>query len=215
MDRTCTHTLNIGVIAIHEVSSTESLCVLLDNKFNWKTHIHYVSCKLSIDISLISKAKWLSNDDSLVTLYYSCVHSYMCYRNHVGEAHWVKLIKANYSTKTNLSNYFWNDTDRTLRPNVSGIGFHQVNWFKRIHSWGNRVLLQFQKRSNMLSMNISSQLYIFRIHETLLFCMLHSFNVLSIFFISFRSPMAVIKCWILVHMRPYSLSFLNALSRMP
>ena len=177
----------------------ESLCVLLDDKVNWKTHIHYISCKLPIGISVISKLKRLSNDDSLVTLYHSFIHSYICYRNHValrwrqngrdsvsnhqprhcllsllfgrrskktsklrvtglcvgtspgpvnsphkgpvtrkifpfddvimGEAHSVKPIKAKYSTKTNPSNYFWNDTNRTLRPNVWGIGLHQINWF--------------------------------------------------------------------------------------
>ena len=84
--------LNIDSNVITEVSSTKFLGVFLDNKLIWKKHIDYIVAKLSRGIGLISKARKLLNADALLTLYYSFLHPYLCYCNHVWRSTYLQKL---------------------------------------------------------------------------------------------------------------------------
>ena len=85
-------TLNIEGNAMGEVSQTKFLGVYIDNQLTWKKHIHYIAGKLFRGIDLVAKARQLLNSDALITLYYSFIHLYLCYCNHV----WGSTYVTNY-----------------------------------------------------------------------------------------------------------------------
>ena len=57
------------------------LGLLLDNNSTWKNHICSVEKKLGKNIGLLSQAKYLLDESSLKTVYFSYIHSYLNYAN--------------------------------------------------------------------------------------------------------------------------------------
>ena len=55
------------------------LGVILDNKLNWKTHITYITQKVSKSIGILSRARKLLNPVILRQLYYSFLYPYLTY----------------------------------------------------------------------------------------------------------------------------------------
>ena len=53
------------------------LVVLLDENSTWKPHITYIENKIAKSIGLLFKAKPFLNKQSLLSLYYSDIHSYI------------------------------------------------------------------------------------------------------------------------------------------
>ena len=69
---------------IMEVSDTNFLGVIIDNKLNWKPHIRYMcSTKVAKGIGIILKARKVFNHETLSTLYYTFVYPYLNYCTHV------------------------------------------------------------------------------------------------------------------------------------
>ena len=65
-----------------EIARTESikfLGVSLDENLSWKTHIKYIENKISKNIGILFKARPFLNKKSLLSLYYSYIHSYINY----------------------------------------------------------------------------------------------------------------------------------------
>ena len=65
-----------------EIAKTESikfLGVLLDENLSWKTHIKYIENKISKNIGILLKVRPFLNKKSLLSLYYSYIHSYINY----------------------------------------------------------------------------------------------------------------------------------------
>ena len=123
--------LNIDGISINEEGSTKFLGVLLDNKLNWKKHIDYVSRKLSRGIGMISKAKKYLNGDSLVTLYYSFIYTYMCYCNLI----WGSTYESNLKKLTILQKRIIRIISGTrpkehTDPLFETIGTYEIHEFK-------------------------------------------------------------------------------------
>ena len=57
------------------------LGVLLDDNLSWKEHIKYLENKIAKNIGLMYRAKPFLDKESLLTLYYSYIHSYLNYAN--------------------------------------------------------------------------------------------------------------------------------------
>ena len=66
--------------------SIKFLGILLDEKLWWKEHLKLTENKAAKNIELIYKAEAYLNKDSLLTLYFSYIHSYINYANLVWEA---------------------------------------------------------------------------------------------------------------------------------
>ena len=53
------------------------LGLFIDNKLNWKAHIQHVLTKLSRGNKMISKIRYYVNNQCLLNLFYSFVHSHI------------------------------------------------------------------------------------------------------------------------------------------
>ena len=66
---------------ITQVSSVKFLGVLVDEKLNWKEHIHNVTNKMSKSVGVISKITEYINRKCLLALYHSLVYPHITYCN--------------------------------------------------------------------------------------------------------------------------------------
>ena len=77
-----------------EIARTESvkfLGVFLVENLSWKTHIKYTENKISKNIGILFKARPFLNKKSLLSLYYSYIHSYINY----GSVSWGSTCRTN------------------------------------------------------------------------------------------------------------------------
>ena len=65
---------------IKEVT-TKFFGVLIDQHLSWKTHIDFVSKKISKSVGIIAKARFYLSSQTLMTLYYSLVYPFLTYCN--------------------------------------------------------------------------------------------------------------------------------------
>ena len=68
---------------IMEVSETKFLGVIIDSKLNWKLHIRYVCTKVTKGNGIILKTRKVLNHETLSTLYYTFVYTYLNFFIHV------------------------------------------------------------------------------------------------------------------------------------
>ena len=73
--------LNIGGSKLIQVNQTKFLGIIVDDRLNWNSHIHYVTSKLSKSIGILSRARRYLNEKILVTLYNSFIYPYLLYGN--------------------------------------------------------------------------------------------------------------------------------------
>ena len=66
---------------VERVKSIKFLGVLLDENLSWKDHIKYIENKVAKNIGLLYRAKLFLDKFSLLTLYYSHIHTYLNYAN--------------------------------------------------------------------------------------------------------------------------------------
>ena len=66
---------------IKRASYTKFLGVPLDENLSWKEHLKYTENKIAKTIGLMYKAKPFLDKDSLLSLYFSYIHSYINYAN--------------------------------------------------------------------------------------------------------------------------------------
>ena len=83
--------LSINIQEIKRASYNKFLGVLLDENLSWKEHLKNTENKLAKVIRLIYKAKPFLDKDSLLSLYFSYIHSYISYTNLA----WVSAHKTN------------------------------------------------------------------------------------------------------------------------
>ena len=73
--------LSINNQEIKRASYTKFLGVLLNENLSWKEHLKYTENKIAKSIGLMCKAKPLLDKDSLLSLYFSYIYSYINYAN--------------------------------------------------------------------------------------------------------------------------------------
>ena len=78
-ERKTTLNLTLNGTVVEEKTVAKYLGVFIDNKLNWKAHIQHVLTKLSRGNGMISKIRYYVNDQCLLNLYYSFVHSHINY----------------------------------------------------------------------------------------------------------------------------------------
>ena len=74
-------TLTINNQEIKRASYTKFLGVLLDENLSWKKHLKYTENKIAKSIGLMYKAKPFLIKNSLLSLYFSYIYSYINYAN--------------------------------------------------------------------------------------------------------------------------------------
>ena len=66
-------------ITVEQVNSTKFLGVYIDDKLNWNVHIDYISKKISKNIGVITRARKVLDQKTLVSLYYTFIYPYLNY----------------------------------------------------------------------------------------------------------------------------------------
>ena len=66
---------------VERAKSIKFLGVLLDENLSWKDHIKYIENKVVKNIGLLYRSKLFLDKNSLLTLYYSHIHTYLNYAN--------------------------------------------------------------------------------------------------------------------------------------
>ena len=85
--------------------SVEFLGVMLHENISWKEHIKTVENKLSKNIGLLCKSKQLLDNESLKSIYFSYIHSYLNYANIAwASTDPTKLKKNTFFTKISSAN---------------------------------------------------------------------------------------------------------------
>ena len=73
------------------IPSIKLLGVVLDENLSWKDHIKYTENKISKNIGILHKARDYLSKESLLSLYYAYIHTYINYSNLA----WASTIKTN------------------------------------------------------------------------------------------------------------------------
>ena len=73
--------LSINNQEIKRASHTKFLGILLDENLSWKEHLKYTENRIAKSIGLMYKAKAFLDKVSLLSLYFSDIHSYINYAN--------------------------------------------------------------------------------------------------------------------------------------
>lgn len=71
--------IRINGIEIEKVTEIKFLGITIDNKLSWKSHIGHIQRKISKNIAIINKAKYVLNYKALYILYSSLILSYLTY----------------------------------------------------------------------------------------------------------------------------------------
>ena len=129
-------TLTINDTIIKRDNTTKFLGILIDENLTWKPHIQYIENKISKNIGLLYKAKFLLNQKSLKSIYFSFIHSYLNYANVAwGNTHQTKLKKLVRFQK-HASRIIYNE-DRTaharpLMKSLNALNVYQINILQNI-----------------------------------------------------------------------------------
>ena len=74
--------LNLNILYNQNIAccnTSKYLGVIIDNKLNFKTHIHNIESKVSRSVGILSKFQFLLPSSTLFQLYYTLVHPYLIY----------------------------------------------------------------------------------------------------------------------------------------
>ena len=98
--------LNINNREIARTESIKFLGVFLDENLSWKTHIKYIENKISKNIGILFKASSFLKKKTLLSLYYSYIHSYINYDSVPWGSTCRTNLKKKLSTKACSSHHF-------------------------------------------------------------------------------------------------------------
>ena len=66
---------------LERVANTKFLGVFIDEDLNWKHHTSQIALKVSRNIGVLNRVKYILSSEILLTLYYSMIHPYFLYCN--------------------------------------------------------------------------------------------------------------------------------------
>ena len=73
--------LILNNITLERVNSIKVLVDILDENINWNLHIELVRNKISKNIGILYRASFYLDKESLKSIYFSFIHSYIGYYN--------------------------------------------------------------------------------------------------------------------------------------
>ena len=104
--------------------------MILDEHHTWKSHISYVSNKISKSIGIIRKSSYFLLEQSLLTLYYSMVYPYLHYCNIVWASTYAsnlfRLVLLQKHTVRILNNSTFDSHTSEIFRNLRLLKFHDI-----------------------------------------------------------------------------------------
>jgi hypothetical protein len=71
--------IKMGDTTLERVKTIKYLGVMFDEQFDWKTHISYLTSKLSSSVGVLSKLRYFTNTQTILQVYNSLVSSHLNY----------------------------------------------------------------------------------------------------------------------------------------
>ena len=128
--------LKIANREIERINAIKFLGILLDENISWKNHIRSVEKELAKNIGLLYRAKYLLDDSSLKTIYFSYIHSYLNYANIAwGSTYRTKLKTIHYHQKHAARIVFDQDKlihSRPLLRSLNALNVYQINLYQHL-----------------------------------------------------------------------------------
>ena len=126
--------LHIFNKTIERTSSIKFLGVMLDEHITWNEHIKTIGKKLAKNIGLLYKARVLLDKESLKTIYFSYIHSYLNYANIAwASTYFTKLKPIHCQQKHAAGSVFGKDRlthSRPLLRSLNALNIYQINIYQ-------------------------------------------------------------------------------------
>ena len=107
---------------------------MLDENITWSNHINIIEKKIAKNIGLLYKARALLNKESLKTIYFSYMHSYLNYANIAwASTYFTKLKTIHYQQKHAARIIFYEDIlthSRPLLRSLNALNVYQINLYQ-------------------------------------------------------------------------------------
>ena len=139
-------TLYIDAYKIKRVYFTKFLGVMLDENLTWKKHIELIESKMSKNIGILYKAKFLLNKTCLKNIYFSFIQSYLIYANIAWASTNQTKLKKIYSKQKHASRIIFQEDRythaRPLMKTLNALNIYQINIFQTL-------VFMFKLKNNM------------------------------------------------------------------
>ena len=107
---------------------------MLDEHITWNEHIKTIGKKLAKNIGLLYKARVLLDKESLKTIYFSYIHSYLNYAKIAwASTYFTKLKPIHYQQKHAARTVFGKDRlthSRPLLRSLNALNIYQINIYQ-------------------------------------------------------------------------------------
>ena len=128
--------LSIANINIKREYSMKFLGVILDEHLSWKEHIRTIENKISKNLGVMYKCKYILNAQCLKLLYYSFIHSYINYCNLAWASTNITKLNKIYGIQKHASRIIMNENrSANAKPLLKGmrvLNVYQMNIYKHL-----------------------------------------------------------------------------------
>ena len=179
---------------------------MLDENISWKEHIKTVENKISKKIGLLCKTKQLLDNESLKSIYFSYIHSYLNYANIAwASTNPTKLKKIHYLQKqaAQIFNEDWLCHSWPFLKNLNALNVYQINFYQNLNFMHRIKMGNILQRLPLLQNDNFSKCVMRHRLRIFLFCrkvMFRSQDIQVFVFLSIPwFSKSVMSWWILVH----------------
>ena len=110
---------------------------MIDENITWEDQIHTIEKKLAKNLGLLYQAKHILDNESLKTIYFSYIHSYLIYANiSWGSTYFTKLKTVHYQQKHAAQMIFNKNKlshSRPLLRSLNALNDYQINLYQHLN----------------------------------------------------------------------------------
>ena len=129
--------LVIGSNDIERTFSINFLGVMLDEHISWTDHVRTVENKIAKNIGLLYRVSQFLNEDSLKTVYFLYIHSYLNYANIAWASTYATKLKRVYLKQKHAVRIVFNKDKLThskpLFKNLNALNVYQINIYQHLN----------------------------------------------------------------------------------
>ena len=129
--------LMVGSSNIEITSSIKFLGVMLDEHISWIDHVRTFENEIAKNIGLLYRVSQFLNEDSLKTVYFSYIHSYLNYANIAWASMYATKLKIVYLKQKHAVRTVFNKGKLThskpLFKNLNALNVYQINIYQHLN----------------------------------------------------------------------------------
>ena len=128
--------LNLNNSIIKRESAIKFLGIIIDENLTWTNHISTIENKISKNIGILYKAKFLLNQTCLKHIYFAFIHSYLNYVNIAWASTSTNKLKKLFNNQKQASRIISNNNrytpSRPLMKNHNILNIYQLNIYQTL-----------------------------------------------------------------------------------